>query len=238
MTLKEAYGAAFKAALGIIGFYIAAGVVILLGMWTFFNGDVIVGGALAVLGMILAWLAAFAVIIKTSADEATRRSARRIDASAIGVANRIGGRNESPAALGESGGGKMSWQEAFGVSIKATLWIIVMNIGFSFLTGVCYGLAFVGVALWATVGIVGALLIAIGVAGALVFAVYWILCPFAIIMGYSITIAEKRSERRIAAAARFMTDRLDARAASPPDARAASLPTRKRSAASSAEKPP
>lgn len=231
MTLKDAYGAALKAALGIIGFYIAAGGVMLVGSWIFGNsggfkliyglsrptplgywwdvsGNGIAAGiAVVVLGMILAWLSAFAVIIKVSVGEAARRSARRIDESAMRAANRVEGRNESPARFGQLGGGGMSWPEAFGVSVKATLWIIAANIAISLLTGVCAALVADG-------GAVGALL---GLAAALFFAACGILCPFAIIIGYSVTIAEKRSDRRINAAVRFMADSLDARAASPPD---------------------
>lgn len=222
MTFKEAYGAAFKAALGIIGFYIVSGGVILLGLGVFLvYGEEVAGIALAVLGIALAWLSAFAVIIKVSVDEATRHSAPRIDEKARSAVNRLAGRSESPAPLAEADVGKMSWREAFGMAIKATLWIFLANIVMNIVVGVGVGLIVGGGALWVTqgdaMGILGALLIVAGAALALFAFAVAILYPPAVIIGYSITTAEKRLEPRIAAAARFITDRLDEREASAPD---------------------
>ena len=218
MTLREAYGAAVKAALGIIGFYILSGVIALFGLGLFLVwGEETAGIALAVLGIALAWFSAFAVIIKTSVDEATRHSAPRIDEKARSAANRLAGQTESPAPLAEADVGKMSWREAFGMGIKATLWIFLMNIITNIGVGIGVGLIVGGVALWVAMGILGALLIVAGAALALYCFALAILYPLAIIIGYSVTTAEKRLEPRIAAAARFITDRLDAREASAPD---------------------
>jgi len=218
MSLREAYGAAVKAALGIIGFYIALGVAVLLGLWAFMTRDdgwALAGGALVVLGTVMTWLTVLAVIIKISVDEATRRTARHIDGETARAMNRIGGRSAKPVA--PAGGGKMSWREAFGRAALAALGIIAGMVSWS----VCIAL---GIAAWA-VGFgnyfsfyesntgLGALMMAIGAALVIFGVVMWILFPFIVVLRFSIKESNKRAQRRIDDAAEIITNRLDARMA-------------------------
>ena len=218
MSLREAYGAAVKAALRIIGFYIVFGVAVLLGLWVFMTRDdgwVLAGGALVVLGTVMTWLTVLAVIIKTSVDEATRRTARHIDDETARATSRIGGRSAKPAA--PAGGGGMSWREAFGRAVLAALGIIFGIVACS----ICIAL---GIAAWA-VGFgnyfsfydsntgLGALLMAIGAALVIFGVVMWILFPFIIVLGFSVKESTKRARRRIDDAVEIITNRLDARTA-------------------------
>ena len=218
MSLRQAYGAAVKAALGIIGFYIVFGVAVLLGLWAFMTRDdgwALAGGALVVLGTVMTWLTVLAVIIKISVDEATRRTARHIDGETERAMNRIGGRSAKPVA--HAGGGKMSWREAFGRAVLAALGIIAGMVSWS----VCIAL---GIAAWA-VGFgnyfsfyesntgLGALMMAIGAALVIFGVVMWILFPFIVVLRFSVKESTKRAQRRIDAAAEIITNRLDARMA-------------------------
>ncbi len=246
MTLREAYGAALKAALGIIGFYIVFGIVTLLGvvmsLGSFLAGGAgalasasldsfwaggagaLAGAALALFGIIAAWLSAFAVIIKTSFDEAMRRSRRRIDDRALSIANQIEGRSASRGPLSEADSVRMSWRGAFGTALKAVFFIIISYIAFGFLTGVGAALTIGGAVLFVAgdVGVVvGAFAMIVGAPLAVCAAVAWILSPFANLIAIPVRETVKRSESRIAAAVRFITDSVDERSAEPSHAREA-----------------
>ena len=131
MTLRQAYGMAVKAAIRIIAFYAAFVVVALLGLWIFTTRDdgwIFAGGALAVFGTVMSWITLLAVIIKTSVDEAARRSARHIDGEMSRMTSRVGGRSGIPGAPAPASLDKMSWREAFGRAAIAALGIIVVVI--------------------------------------------------------------------------------------------------------------
>lgn len=217
MSLRQAYGAAVKAALGIIGFYIALGVAVLLGLWAFMTRDdgwALAGGALVVLGTVMTWLTVLAVIIKISVDEATRRTARHIDGETARAMNRIGGRSAKPVA--PAGGGKMSWREAFGRAALAALGIIA-GILFSAIS-IALGTAFIAAAIYVgfsdTVSMVlGAIMLAMGGLFVIYGVVMWILFPFFVVLRFSIKESNKRAQRRIDDAMGIITNRLDARAA-------------------------
>lgn len=243
MTLREAYGAALKAVLGIIGFYIVFGIVTLLGvvmsLGSFLAGGAgalanasldsfwaggagaLAGAALALFGIIAAWLSAFAVIIKTSTDEAMRRSRRRIDDRARSMANHIGGAGEVPGPLAGADGVRMSWRGAFGNALKAAIFIILAYIACGFLTGVGAALAIGGAALLGFGEGVGVLLVIVGAPLAVVGIVAWILSPFAILIAIPVRETVKRSERRLSAAMRFIRESVVERAAEPRHAREA-----------------
>ena len=218
MSLRQAYGAAVKAALGIIGFYIALGVAVLLGLWAFMTRDdgwALAGGALVVLGTVMTWLTVLAVIIKISVDEATRRTARHIDGETARAINRIGGRTRS-AKRAPAGGGRMSWREAFGRAALAALGIIA-GILFSAIS-IALGTAFIAAAIYVgfsdTVSMVlGAIMLAMGGLFVIYGVVMWILFPFFVVLRFSIKESNKRAQRRIDDAMGIITNRLDARAA-------------------------
>ena len=217
MSLREAYGAAVKAALRIIGFYIVFGVAVLLGLWVFMTRDdgwVLAGGALVVLGTVMTWLTVLAVIIKTSVDEATRRTARHIDGETARATSRIGGRSAKPAA--PAGGVGMSWREAFGRAALAALGII-FGILLSAIS-IALGAACIGAALYGgfsdTVSMVlGAIMLAMGGPLVIFGVVMRILFPFIVVIGFSIKESTKRARRRIDDAVEIIANRLDARTA-------------------------
>ena len=207
MTFKEAYGAAFKAALGIIGFYIVSGGVILLGLWTFATENQVAGAALAAFGVVMAWLSAFAVIIKVSVDEVLRRSARRIDGGMARIM-RLVGQNENPDPSAHASGGEMNWGEAFGAAFKVTIGIILLNIAGGILMGM--GVALIAIAVsFGDIDIVGIFAIAAGLATLVFGGMMAILGPFGVMIARSVEEATKRSDLRTDCETKRMTTLVD-----------------------------
>ena len=235
MSLIEAYGAALKAALGIIGFYIASGIVILTGavmivyygdigglysevvgflplpqlpFWEYRTQGMLAGYALVALGSVVSWLSAFAVIIKTSADAGTRRLRRRINERTRSAIKNIYGRS-NPPEIEEARGGEMSWRGAFWQALKLVVFIFLMNA----LCAIMLGLGFAGVVLGVALGGVGIFLIPICALIVVAAGVTLILFPFGAMIRTAAGAAVKRAERWEAAAARSIRDASGKRAA-------------------------